>query len=95
MKRATMGLSAASLILGLGLGGMATQVVAAEPTLSEEQFEHAKKLYFQRCAGCGGRPVLRVRRYLCGRCGADVASHFLFDALVFYARGYDSFGIGI
>ena len=35
---------------------------------------------------CGGRPVLRVRRYVCGRCGADVASHFLFDGLVFDAE---------
>jgi nitrite reductase (NO-forming)/hydroxylamine reductase len=52
-----MGLFAASLILGLGLGGMAAQAIAAEPTLSEEQFEHAKQLYFQRCTGCHG--VLR------------------------------------
>jgi len=57
MKRAALALSAASLILGLGLGGMATQTGAAEPTLTEDEFEHAKKLYFQRCAGCHG--VLR------------------------------------
>ncbi len=46
MKRAAIGLSAASLVLGLGLGGLATLAGAAEPTLSEEQFEHAKQLYF-------------------------------------------------
>ena len=57
MKRAAFGLYAASLVLGLGLGGFAAQAGAAEPTLSEDQFEHAKKLYFQRCAGCHG--VLR------------------------------------
>jgi nitrite reductase (NO-forming)/hydroxylamine reductase len=57
MKRAAIALSAASLVLGLGLSGMATQTGAAEPTLTEDQFEHAKKLYFQRCAGCHG--VLR------------------------------------
>ena len=57
MKRAALALSAASLILGLGLGGMATQTGAAEPTLTEDEFEHATKLYFQRCAGCHG--VLR------------------------------------
>jgi nitrite reductase (NO-forming)/hydroxylamine reductase len=57
MKRAAIGLSAVSLVLGLAAGGIATQAGAAEPTLSEEQFEHAKKLYFQRCAGCHG--VLR------------------------------------
>jgi len=59
MKRAAIALSAASLVLGLGLSGMATQTGAAEPTLTEDQFEHAKKLYFQRCAGpaglCGGK----------------------------------------
>jgi nitrite reductase (NO-forming)/hydroxylamine reductase len=61
MKRAAIGLSVASLILGLGLGGIAIQAGADEdddgPKLSEEQFEHAKNLYFQRCAGCHG--VLR------------------------------------
>ena len=57
MKRAALALSAASLILGLGLGGMATQTGAAEPTLTDDEFEHAKQLYFQRCAGCHG--VLR------------------------------------
>jgi len=46
MKRAAIGLSAASLVLDLGLGGLATLAGAAEPTLSEEQFEHAKQLYF-------------------------------------------------
>jgi len=38
---------------------------------------------FQRCSSCGGVPVLRVRRYQCRRCGADVRSRFLFDGLVF------------
>ena len=42
---------------------------------------------FQRCSACGGVPVLRVRRYQCRQCGADVASRFLFDGLVFDA-GY-------
>lgn len=57
MKLATTGLSAAALVLGLGVGGMATKAGAAEPKLTESEFEHAKKLYFQRCAGCHG--VLR------------------------------------
>ena len=38
---------------------------------------------FQRCLTCGGTPVLRVRRYCCSQCGADIPSHFLFDGLVF------------
>ena len=43
--------------LGFGLGGMTSPAAAQEPTLSPEDFEHAKTLYFQRCAGCHG--VLR------------------------------------
>lgn len=42
---------------------------------------------FQRCSACGGEPELRLRRYQCRQCGADVASRFLFDGLVFNA-GY-------
>ncbi len=37
---------------------------------------------FQRCAACGGQPVLSIRRYHCRHCGADVPSRFLFDGLV-------------
>lgn len=40
---------------------------------------------FQRCPSCDGRLRLRVRRYRCRSCGADVASRFLFDGLVFDA----------
>jgi len=40
-------------------------------------------LTFQRCSACGGVPVLRVRRYQCRDCGADIISKFLFDGLVF------------
>jgi rubredoxin len=38
---------------------------------------------FQQCSICSGKPVLRVRRYQCRQCGADVASRFFFDGLVF------------
>ncbi len=38
---------------------------------------------FQRCSACGGKPVLRVRRYQCQQCGCDVVSRFGFDGLVF------------
>jgi nitrite reductase (NO-forming)/hydroxylamine reductase len=44
-------------VLGLAAGfmfGMGSAVSAAEPTLSEADFEEAKLLYFQRCAGCHG-----------------------------------------
>jgi hypothetical protein len=41
---------------------------------------------FQHCGACGGAPRLNVRRYSCTACGADVASRFLFDGLVFDAE---------
>jgi hypothetical protein len=41
---------------------------------------------FQRCSACGGQSVLRIRRYQCRQCGADVPSRFLFDGLVFDAE---------
>ena len=43
-------------------------------------------LAFQRCTSCGGKPILRVRRYVCKVCGKDIPSHFLFDGLVFNAE---------
>ena len=46
--------------ISLALAGMSFQASAAaakQPTLSEADFEKAKSLYFQRCAGCHG--VLR------------------------------------
>jgi len=46
-----------------------------------EQFDPT--MAFQRCAACGGIPILRVRRYQCQDCGGDVVSTFLFDGLVF------------
>jgi len=41
---------------------------------------------FQRCQACGGAPELHVRRYQCNDCGADIASRFVFDGLVFDAE---------
>lgn len=57
MKKTKVGLSAIGLVAGLFAAGFSTGVTAAEPTLSEADFEKAKVLYFQRCAGCHG--VLR------------------------------------
>lgn len=62
MKKSVFSLTALSLAMGLALGGVSLPAAAAkkaeaEPTLTPEEFEHAKKLYFQRCAGCHG--VLR------------------------------------
>jgi len=38
---------------------------------------------YQVCQSCGGPPRLRVRRYACASCGAEVVSRFLFDGRVF------------
>jgi len=57
MKKTKVGLSALGLTAGLFASGFALNVSAAEPTLSEADFEKAKSMYFQRCAGCHG--VLR------------------------------------
>ncbi len=55
-------ISIASLVLGVAVGawisfGTVGIAQAEELKLSKEDFEHAKQLYFQRCAGCHG--VLR------------------------------------
>lgn len=39
--------------ISMALGGVSANVVA-EPTLSAEEFETGKSIYFQRCAGCHG-----------------------------------------
>jgi nitrite reductase (NO-forming)/hydroxylamine reductase len=58
MKKPIFSISAVSLAISLAAGvtmmGAATAKDAAEPTLTPEQFEEAKALYFQRCAGCHG-----------------------------------------
>ncbi len=43
-------------------------------------------IVFQYCPVCSGSVVLRIRRYVCKTCGADVPSRFLFEGLVFDAE---------
>ncbi len=51
-------LSGLSLTVGMALmAGSSSALAAKQPTLSEADFERAKTLYFQNCAGCHG--VLR------------------------------------
>ena len=58
MKKFNFKVPALGLAVGLAMSGMAGNALAEkEPTLSEADFEKAKTLYFQRCAGCHG--VLR------------------------------------
>jgi len=47
------------------------------------QFEFDPTGQFQQCSNCGGKPVLKIRRYSCKDCGSDIRSKFLFDGLVF------------
>ena len=54
MKKTNFGLSALGLAVGIAASGIALNVSAAAPTLSEADFENAKTIYFQRCAGCHG-----------------------------------------
>ncbi len=56
MKKMSFGITALGFAMGIALSGVSMSV-GAEPTLSEADFERAKTLYFQRCAGCHG--VLR------------------------------------
>ncbi len=43
-------------------------------------------IMFQTCISCGGKPILRTRRYRCSRCGGDIVSRFLFNGLIFDAE---------
>ncbi len=57
MKKVKLTLSALGMAVGFATAGLSLSVNAAEPTLSEADFEKAQLHYFQRCAGCHG--VLR------------------------------------
>ncbi len=57
MKRSKLALTGLALALGLGMGGIAQAAANKAPTLTPEEFDKAKSMYFQRCAGCHG--VLR------------------------------------
>ena len=57
MNLAKFKLPALGIAMGLFTAGLGVNVNAAEPSLSEADFEKAKSMYFQRCAGCHG--VLR------------------------------------
>lgn len=57
MKKVKYSLSVLGLAIGMAASGASMSVSAAEPTLSEADFEKAQLHYFQRCAGCHG--VLR------------------------------------
>lgn len=56
MQRPMLTTTALGLVAGV-MFGFATVSTAAEPTLSKADFDEAKTLFFQRCAGCHG--VLR------------------------------------
>ena len=57
MQKKLFGLSAITLAVGLSFAGIANAANTKAPALSTAEFEKAKSMYFQRCAGCHG--VLR------------------------------------
>jgi len=59
MRKYILAVSAVAMAAGLAMGSSAPAIAAdkAAPTMSKEDFDEAKTLYFQRCAGCHG--VLR------------------------------------
>ena len=57
MKKLTLGMSVIGAAFSVAMMMGSTTAIAQVPTLSPEAREHAKDLYFQRCAGCHG--VLR------------------------------------
>ena len=57
MKRLSLGMSVIGAAFSAALMMGTTAATAQEPALTPEAREHAKDLYFQRCAGCHG--VLR------------------------------------
>ncbi len=56
MLKTKLQMSALSVAVGMAISGIATTASAAAdgPKLSEAEFEKAKTIYFQRCAGCHG-----------------------------------------
>ncbi len=57
MKLSVLGLSALAVTMSLGIGGGVFAAENQPPKLSKAEFDKAKTIYFQRCAGCHG--VLR------------------------------------
>lgn len=49
-------------------------------------YEFDPTLVFQQCVHCEGVPILKVRRYVCRKCGAEIKSKFVFEGLIFDAR---------
>ncbi len=59
MRKYIFAVTAVAMVAGFAMGFSAPAIAAdkAAPTMSKEDFDEAKTLYFQRCAGCHG--VLR------------------------------------
>ncbi len=54
MSKRRFGIPVLSMAVSMAVSSMATNVIAAAPTLSDADFEKGKTIYFQRCAGCHG-----------------------------------------
>ena len=67
-------------------GGLLEMVEEGKSRCAGCQVTLDPTIAFQRCPDCGGQANLRIRRYVCGDCGQDIRSRFLFDGLVFDAE---------
>ncbi len=54
MKKQSIRSVVLNVVLGAAMAAAPPLLAATEPYLSEEDFERAKELYFQHCAGCHG-----------------------------------------
>ena len=57
MTKPTISISAMGLLVGVAMAALTGVAHGQAPTLSKEEKDSAKNIYFQRCAGCHG--VLR------------------------------------
>ena len=52
-------------------------------------YEFDPTLVFQQCVHCEGLPTLKIRRYVCRKCGEKIKSKFVFEGLIFDARYFN------
>ena len=85
-KSASMAAAALfSLILGTGVAGATEKMVPVPPPMTEKEFETAKQIYFERCAGCHG--VLRK-----GATGKPLTHDITLERGTDYLTGFITYG---
>lgn len=64
-------------------GGSLKMIGESRCACCECSYEFDPTVQFQRCPACEGRLRLRICRYVCQKCRADVPSRYVFDGVVF------------